>query len=249
MEILSCLIDCPVVYSMATTLISRPWDELKRHLLHSFAGVARLRLEANLRLSQLKFDRDLMANRIRSLYDWFSLHDSSMSCHEFTTRVFCSKVFPPRYLEKIIERAEVRYPGVTWRRVPVWQLCDIVDEVCLLFAEFESVNPRIEKSDSARRVNHGGGAGAASAVAAKEERKDGWLQNWCSQFGKVFYVTDEQVATKLIGRADDSRRLFSRRSSRPYYLIGFRQNQSAENAVKGVDQSTFRDFELRKPLN
>ena len=244
MEGVNSLSDCSEVYSMAKLLISRPWIELKSHLLNSFASTARMRAEANVKLAQLKFDRDLIANRIRSLSDWFSLHDSSMSAHEFTTRVFNTKIFPPRYLEKIIERAEARYPGCHWRRVPISQLCDIVEEVCLLFSELDSVNPKVDRPELARRLKQEGGASKGP-----DGKSGGWLEGWLKDFKKVYYVTDGRIASQIQAKADDSRKLMSRRTPRPYYLIGFKDGQAAVDAVKDIDPTTFREFRLKNPLN
>lgn len=233
MEIISSFVDCEELYRTATLLIGRPWVELKRHLLHSFAGTARMRAEANTKLAQLKFDRDLMANRIRSLYDWFSLHDSAMSSHEFVSRVFTTKIFPVRYLERVIERAEQRFPQVNWRRVPIWDLCDIVEEVCLLMSELEAVNPNQKASDNVRRVATSGS----------------WLESWVKDFAKVYYIADAGVASQLGERADDSRKLFSKKQSRSYFLVAFKKDKAASDAVKDLDPSSFREFKLRKPLN
>ena len=243
MEIVSNLSECREIYSMANLLITRPWVDLRQHLLHSFASVARMRSEANQRLAKLVFDRDQMANKIRSLYDWFSLHDSSMSTHEFVTRIFNRAIFPQRYLEKIIERAETRYPSVNWRNVPTWQLCDIVEEVCLLFAEIDSVSVKQDKPDSTRRVKPVEGSSSSGS------RGGNWLESWMKDFRKVYYVSDEQVASTLGSRADDTRKLFSKKSQRPYFLIAFKDDHVAYTATEGFDSKVCREFQLRKPLN
>jgi hypothetical protein len=238
-EIIETFAGCDDVYRTATLLINRPWADLKRHLLQSFAGTARMIAEANTRLSQLKFDRDLMANRIRTLYDWFSLHDSSMSTHEFITRVFTTKIFPARYLEKIVERAEQRYPHVHWRRIPVWDLCDIVENVCLLMAELEAVNPHSRGSDNTRRVD--------------QDKGGSWLESWVKGFGKVLHVTDPQIAGELGEKGDESKRLFSKKTSRHYFLIGFKDANAAVTAARNFDEKTVREFTLKflsqKPKN
>jgi hypothetical protein len=241
MEIINAMIDCNEIYSTAMLLIVRPWSELRQYLINCFASVARMRSLANDRLSKLSFDRDLIANRIRSLYEWFSVHDSSMSDHEFIARVFSTKVFPAKYLEKIIERAETRYSGSSWRSVPVWQLCDIVEEVCLLFAEIDAVSSKQDRSDNTRRVRND--------QRGSSSESSGWLESWLKEFKKVYYVSDPQVASAMRSKADDSRRMVSKRTSKPYFLVAFKDEQVARNSLEGVDADTCREFKLRKPLN
>ena len=234
-EIIASFVDCDELYRTATLLISKPWTELKRYLLHSFAGTARMRAEANARISQLKFDRDLIANRIRSLYDWFSMHDSAMSSHEFVTRVFTGKIFPARYLERIIERAELRFPHVNWRRVSIWDLCDVVEEVCLLMSELDAVNPSSRGSETTRRVS--------------STQRSSWLESWVKGFAKVLYVSDAQVAAQLGEKCDDSKKLFSKKHSHHYFLIGFKDAKVAAEAAKAFDEKAVREFQLKKPKN
>jgi hypothetical protein len=69
--------------------------------------------------------------------------------------VLNTKLFPMPYLQRIIERAELRFPGNNWRTVPVLDLCDFVEEVTLLMAEFETVNVNFG-GDKARRLGESG---------------------------------------------------------------------------------------------
>lgn len=81
MELVSSFSNCPDVLHTATLQVTRPWHDFKRYLLNSFASPAKMRVEASRRLSKLEFDRDLIANRIRSLYEWFSIYETTTSTH------------------------------------------------------------------------------------------------------------------------------------------------------------------------
>jgi hypothetical protein len=182
----------------------------RRALVDSFASPAKMRVEASRRLSKLEFDRDLIANRIRSLYEWFSIYDTTTSTHEFVTRVFNTKLFPMPYLQRIIERAELRFPSNNWRTVPVLDLCDIVEEVALLMAEFETVNVNFG-GDKARRLGESG--------------KSISLGDWSKQFQKVFYTTDSKVFDLLSVKADDSKKLTSKKELRYNNLESYKRKK------------------------
>ena len=50
-------------------------------------------------------------------------------------------------------------------------------------------------------------------------------------------------------KADDSKKLTSKKSRRPYYLIAFRDEQAAKAATMSLDPNAFRDYAPREALN
>ena len=252
MLLISRMTACPEVHAAAMSLVHPQWGDLKRALLSAFGNVARQRAELERRIRDIRFERDTIANQMRTLADWSEALD--VPNFEIVARVFAVPVIPQRALEMMITRCERDHPGAHWHRLPLPVLCDVLDDVCVLLAEFEAVAParsHAPRVDAVRRVQPpatsvrpGGRAGAGAAGSPTN-----WMDQWVSRFKQVLYVRQEVPDHQLaaLQRAASEFRRINRRGEHAsfYYLFGFAEVEKAAEALAELPAGLGRVFEPR----
>lgn len=247
--LLSRLTKCPEVHLAASSLIHRPWAELKRALIGSFGNTARLRREFERRVQGLKYDRDTVTNQVRAIADWsFSLDISEF---EIISRLFAVPVLPQRVLEMLITRATRKFPDSHWRRLPLSSLCDLLEETCELLAEFDSLAPlpprnHAPRIDAVRRVQ---GSNSAHQQGAGGDPSN-WLQAWVARFPTVLHVKStlaEGLLLQLQQAATEHRRIGYRGGRGHYYLLGYADSHAAQGLLSKVPADQVRVFTPSPP--
>ena len=225
------------VYEMAGNLLSIPWNDFRHNLTECFANLPAVRQELERRISSLKFDRNsqdhhnAFPNDIRTLYQFFlGAGGITMTTSEFVSRSFTH--LPPPHLAELIRACNEDQPGVLWTSIPVYTLCDRLEQICFVRNQIDEALPR-RKPDLARRVQPG---------KSQPSSRKTWLSDLSKQFD-IFYLNqyDKEQLLKVLAAAAKHYQL-RRKDGGEYYVVAFAQGTGTGAMKRLLPDAAYKPF-------
>jgi hypothetical protein len=219
---------------MVLNLINLPFNTIRDNLIGCFASPTMVRDELDKRIRDLKFDRNTISNDIRALYQYYIKVNTISAIPESTFVVQVFECIPPSYKVELIKLLHSRFPNQIWQTLPVFSICEALDEVCFLRSQIEVSLPskKPAKIDTARRVQQPtttpGGARAQ------------WLADWMARYS-VYYINQfsREEILKILAQATEHVQLRKKEGGH-YYVVCFESQKVAEQALSGLSAGSYR---------
>jgi|LauGreDrversion4_2_1035121.scaffolds.fasta_scaffold17382_1 hypothetical protein len=232
----------PKLQEMVYSLISLSFMEIKEHCIRCFASPSLIRDELDARLTKLQFNRDTICNDLRGLYQFYLKANASSPMPEetFVTKAFSS--LPGSYMVDLIRAVQERYPRRIWKSLPTLELCELLDDVCFVRGQMDVTLPsRKGHNDKVRRTQARSPTAKPNQSAGSKPRSE-WMSQLVDKHEFVYYVneyTQDQLA-QVLKHVVQSYKMKRRDGTGHYYVIAFRDQATANDALQNLPVSSYR---------
>ena len=142
----------------------------------------------------------------------------------------------------LIRLVQERHPRRVWKSLPTMELCVILEDVCFVRGQMDVTLPSKNRHNDKVRRTQPLTAKSHQSQSASSKPRSPWMANLVEKHAFVYYLNEYTPAQlqEVNKHAEESIQMKRRDGNGHYYVVAFRDQDSATAALKGLSATSYR---------